>query len=195
MSEKAAGTERTVPPDSNALIQALRRMPTPPPRAGFVDRALANASGVRFAPVRSAASVGRAMMRWETWFGAVMGGAVAAALTLILLRPVETGPRRSGITLALNEARDIDVLIEAERDLEDATIRIAVTGGVALNGLENEHIIDWRADLERGSNLLSLPVVARRAGAGQLVAVIEHDGKTRTVMIDLTVNDRGGSQS
>jgi len=66
---------------------------------------------------------------------------------------------------------------------------------VALNGLENEHIIEWRADLERGSNLLSLPVVALRAGAGQLVAVIEHGGKTRTVMIDLTVNDRGGSQS
>lgn len=188
--------------DTEALIKALRGMPTPAPRPGFVDRALANA--VRVAsnaaqPHPRQLHYGRlrqAATRWETWFGAALGGAVAAALTLFLLKPVAPGPSgERSITLALNETRDIDVLIESERDLADATIRIAVTGGVALDGFENEHEIDWRTDLERGSNLLSLPVVARSAGGGRLVAVIEHDGKTRRVTINLTVSDAPVSRS
>jgi hypothetical protein len=87
------------------------------------------------------------------------------------------------------------VLIQSDRDLPAATIRVAVTGGVALDGFANDHIIDWRADLERGSNLVSLPVVARAAGDGQLVAVVEHEGRARSVMINLKVSDAGGSRS
>jgi hypothetical protein len=176
--------------DSEALIQALRGMPAAEPRPGFVDRALANATGVA---LNRPATLRHVAMRWETWFGAALGGAVAAALTLLLVRVVDPAP--PGIALALNETRDIDVLIDSDRDLKDATIRIAVTGGVALDGFSNEHIVDWRADLGRGSNLLSLPVIARKPGDGQLVAVIEHGGRTRTVMINLFVSNSGVSRS
>ena len=111
-------------------------------------------------------------------------------LTLILLRPAEpVVPAPMGISLALNETRAIDVLIDSERELEDATIRIVATGSVVLDGFENEREIGWHARLERGSNVLSLPVVARSTGQGQLVAVIEHDGRTRKMTINLTVRD------
>lgn len=95
----------------------------------------------------------------------------------------------------MNESRNIDVLIESDRELPDATIRITLVGGVVLDGFEDERQIDWQADLERGANMLSLPVVARNAGAGRLVAVIEHGGKTRTVTLDLTVNDTQASKT
>ena len=120
---------------------------------------------------------------------------MAAALTMLVMQPHTPGDANEAITLALHEARAIDVLIQSDRDLPAATIRIAVTGGVALDGFANDHIIDWRADLERGSNLVSLPVVARKAGDGQLVAVVEHEGRTRTVMINLKVSEAGGSRS
>ena len=38
--------------------------------------------------------------------------------------------------------------------------------------------------------MLSLPVLARSTGAGQLVAVIEHEGRTRQVTVNLTVRDQ-----
>lgn len=168
-------------------------MPAPEPRPGFVDRAFAKATSrpaarqpnERFSPLAHLAS------RWETWIGAALGGAVAAVLTLILLRPLDetNQPTPMGISLALNETRAIDVLIDSERELEDATIRIVATGSVALDGFENEREIGWRTHLERGSNVLSLPVVARSTGQGQLVAVIEHDGRTRRMTINLTVRD------
>lgn len=186
--------------DSDVLIEGLRAMPTPEPRPGFVDRALAAATSAgshalaaRYTAPRTGGR--NVVLRWETWLGAIVGGAVAAALTVVLMRANHPQLEERTITLALNEVRDIDVLIDSDRDLADATIRVAVTGGVALDGMANEHIVDWRTDLGRGPNLLSLPVVARKAGDGQLVAIVEHDGKTRTVMINLTVSSSAAKRS
>ncbi len=176
---------------SETLRQALKRMPVPEPRPGFVDRALANATRQPAARAKEGPrGLAYLASRWETWIGAAVGGAVAAVLTVILLRPIDQPPPvPMGISLALNESRAIDVLIDSERELEDATIRIVAIGSVVLDGFDNEREIGWRAHLEQGSNVLSLPVVARSTGAGQLVAVIEHEGRTRRMTINLTVRD------
>lgn len=182
---------RVVTSDSENLRRALRRMPVPEPRPGFVDRAFAAATGAESTARRvPARRLSNFLGRWETWAGAALGGAVAAAITLLLLRPLEpSSPQPAAIALVLNETREIDMLIDSERHLQDATIRIAAKGSIALSGFENEPEIDWQADLERGSNLLSLPVLARAPGRGQLVATIEHAGRTRRVTIDINVLD------
>ncbi|HEY0941026.1 MAG TPA: hypothetical protein VGE08_13070 [Steroidobacter sp.] len=176
--------------DSDILRRALQRIPAPEPRPGFVDRALAKATA-QAAPPRN--RLAHLASRWETWIGAALGGAIATVITLVLVLP--TQPKPPGITLTLNETRDIDVLIDSERALDDATIRIVASGSVALDGFENEREIDWQTNLAQGSNMLSLPVVARSKGAGKLVAVIEHEGRTRRVTVDLTVLDRESSRT
>jgi hypothetical protein len=176
--------------DAEILRRALQRLPAPEPRPEFVDRAFATATG-RSSPPRN--RLAHLVSRWETWIGAVVGAAVAIAVMLMLWSPMQD--REPGITLALNEMRDIDVLIDSERALDDATIRIVATGSVVLDGFENEREIDWRAHLAQGSNMLSLPVLARSTGAGQLVAVIEHEGRTRRVTVNLTVRDREASRT
>jgi len=178
---------------TETLRRALKRMPAPEPQPGFVDRALANAAREPATRSRPRAGLAHLAGRWETWIGAALGGAVATVLMLILLRPLDgvdqPVPAPMGISMALNETRAIDVLIDSERTLEDATIRIVATGSVVLDGFENEREIGWRTHLDRGSNVLSLPVVARSTGQGQLVAVIEHEGRTRRMIINLTVRD------
>jgi hypothetical protein len=183
--------------DFQTLREALRRMPTPEPRPDFVERALARAAARQQAP-QAATLPGRLRRfatRWETWAGAALGGAVAAALMLVLLRTVDTTDSRQPLALTLHEARNVDVLIDSDRELKGATIRVAASGSIVLDGFDDERQIDWQADLERGANLLSLPVVARAAGKGRLVAVIEHEGRTRQVAIDLSVVDPQGSRS
>jgi hypothetical protein len=183
--------------DFQTLRQALRRMPTPEPRVGFVERALARAAAQeRAAAALLPARLGRFLSRWETWAGAALGAAAAAAMTFILLRPIDsTQASRPQLALTLHEIRNVDVLIDSERQLKGATIRIAATGSIALDGFDDEQHIDWQADLERGSNLLSLPVVARAAGNGELVAVVEHEGRTQRVAIALVVIDPKPSRS
>jgi hypothetical protein len=178
--------------DFQSVRQALRQMPAPEPRAGFVERALARAAAQqREAQAGLPGRLRNFATRWETWAGAALGGAVAAALTMfILLRPADTTVSPQALALTLHETRNVDVLIDSERELKGATIRIAASGSIALDGFDDERQVDWQADLERGSNLLSLPVVARSAGRGRLVAVIEHEGRTRQVTIDLNVTSR-----
>jgi hypothetical protein len=183
-------------------------MPTPEPRPEFVDSALRRAAELNEAaarrpegginrPASRASWLRHVITRWETWLGAGLGGAVAAALAVfILVRPLQgTDGSAPAISLALHEARNVDVLVDSERDLQGATIRIALTGGVTVDGFENEREIQWQTNLQRGSNLLSLPLVGHTRGKAQLVAVIEHGGKTQRVTINLTVQDKEVSQS
>jgi hypothetical protein len=172
-------------------------MPTPEPRAGFVERALARAAAQqRETRVSLPARLRGFLSRWETWAGAALGAAVAAAMAFILLRPVDTTHgSQPQLALTLHEIRNVDVLIDSERELKGATIRIAATGSIALDGFDDERHIDWQADLVRGSNLLSLPVVARAKGKGELVAIIEHEGRTQRVAVGLMVIDPKVSRS
>ena len=118
-------------------------------------------------------------------------------MTFVLLRTVDTtavSPQPQ-LALTLHETRNVDVLIDSERELKGATIRIAATRQHRARRLRRRAAGDWQADLERGSNLLSLPVVARTAGKGQLVAIIEHEGRTQRVAVELTVLDPKVSRS
>jgi len=170
--------------ESDSLGRVLQRLPVPEPRPGFVDRAIARATGetATRAPARGVAPA------WQAWIGAALGAVVTAAAMLLFQRPqVPPEAPATGITLAVNESRNVDVLIDSERELEDATIRIALTGGIAVDGFGNERSLHWRTRLDQGRNVLSLPVVAQSPGPGRLVAVVEHGGRTRRVTIDLAV--------
>ena len=180
------------------LRQALRRLPVPEPRPDFVDQALAKAvSGSISAESSSTARPGRLrhlITRWETWVGVAFGGAVAAMVTVLLLHSAQT-QRSEPLAMTLHELRTVDVLIDSERELKGASISVTASGSIILDGFEDEHQIGWRADVDRGSNLLSLPVVARTTGKGRLVAIIEHEGRRRRVAIDLTVVERDAARS
>ena len=182
--------------DTEALRQALRRLPAPQPDAAFVDAAFARATGRGTEVAPRSTGIGDILRSWHLWLGVVLGGAAAATLTVMLLRPAAPPDGTAApLALVIDEARNIDVLIDSERALKDASIRIVASGSVTLDGFQDEHVIDWRTDLEKGSNLLTLPIVARTRGPGQIVAVIEHEGRTRTVTIDLQVRNPGMSRS
>ena len=117
----------------------------------------------------------------------MVGAALAVIATVLVMRPAAQPEPAAGITLALNESRNVEVLIDSERTLDLATIHVATTGAVELEGLDDEREVEWQTRLERGRNVLSLPVVARAEGNAQLVATIEHEGRSRRVAIRLVV--------
>ncbi len=172
------------------IIEALRHLPAPQPRPGFVDRALARATQ---RPQRH--SVWPAFLNHaETWAGVAAGALLAVAVCFAVWRAPTTSPSQP-IKLAVNEVRQIEVLIDAERDLPDTDIRVAAVGGIELDGFDDQQQVNWRANLRRGPNLLSLPVVARNAGDGVLLAVVEHAGKRRSVTVNVRVRDQRGLKS
>jgi hypothetical protein len=171
------------------LRAELRAMPVPEPRPGFVDRVLANAT-TRL-PVREPTGIRAALRRPATWWAAG-AGALAATLACVALLWMQSGaPREPTLALMLNESRDVPLVIDSERDLVNATIRLYVTGSVVLAGYEDQHEVEWKISLTRGANLLSLPVVARATGDGHVVAEIEHEGHIRRLNVALHVSPPG----
>jgi len=158
-------------------------MPVPEPRPGFVDRVLVNASGRKPPEVRG---IRAAIRRPATWWAAGAGALAATLVWMALFFQVDTG-RSPNLVLALNESRDVPLVIDAERDLDGATIRLSVTGSVGLAGYGEQQEIEWTTSLTQGANLLSLPVFARTPGDGLVVAEIEHEGRTRRLSMALHV--------
>ena len=183
-------TRAMVDEDRN-ISEALRQLPTVEPRPGFVDRALRHATS-RANSVSSWRSI---LSRPETWVGVAAGAVLALAVSLYVGLIPRGGATHEPIDLAMNEIRHIEVLIDSERDLPGTNIKVAAVGGIALQGFEDEQQIDWNANLRRGPNLLTLPVVARTSGEGVLLAVIEHAGKRRSVTVNVRVHGQQAFKS
>ncbi|HYJ42367.1 MAG TPA: hypothetical protein VEW08_16360 [Steroidobacteraceae bacterium] len=170
--------------DLQKLRAGLSAMPVPEPRPGFVDRVLANASGGKAPEVRG---IRAAIRRPYTWWAAGTG-ALAASLAWMALFFFQSGAvTDTRLVLALNESRDVPLVIDAERNLDGATIRLSVSGSIGLTGYGEQHEIEWTTSLTQGANLLSLPVFARSQGDGLVVAEIEHEGRTRRLSMALHV--------
>ncbi len=170
--------------DLEKLRAALRDMPVPEPRHGFVDRVLANAASQ---PARTSRGVRTALHRPATWWAAGAGALAATVAALAVWWTHSAATPETDVRLALNENREVSLVINSERALEGATIRLYVSGSVALAGYEGEREIQWATSLTPGANLLSLPVVARAPGDGRIVAEIEHEGRIRRVIVALHV--------
>jgi hypothetical protein len=170
--------------DLQKLRAGLIAMPVPEPRPGFVDRVLANASGRESQELRG---IRAAMRQPATWWAAGAGALAATLAWMALLFFQSAAVQVPKLILALNESRDVPLVIDAERDLDGATIRLSVSGSIGLAGYGEQHEIEWTTSLTQGANLLSLPVFARSQGDGLVVAEIEHEGRTRRLTVALHV--------
>ncbi|HEY6123939.1 MAG TPA: hypothetical protein VIV63_04750 [Steroidobacteraceae bacterium] len=162
----------------------LSAMTVPEPSRGFEDRVLAKASGREPPQVRGFRA---AIRRPATWWAAGAGALAASVAWMALLFVQSGGVREPNLVLALNESRDVPLVIDAERNLDDATIRLSVSGSVGLAGFGEQQQIEWTTSLTQGANLVSLPVFARSPGNGLVVAEIEHEGRTRRLSVALQV--------
>lgn len=176
-----------------ALREALRQMPVPAPRPGFVEAALAAAA--RQAPAPSTPTPrGRGFAPWrrlEIWAGATLGAAAAAALMAIFLDapgPIEVPAKPPGVRLTLFEAREIGLAIDTATALPGATLTILLEGGIDLVGFAERREVRWQADLDAGTNMLSLPIMAHSLEAGRLTALVEHGDKTQRIAVDVRVD-------
>src|SRR3954468_24603492 len=93
------------------LSEVLRQLPTIEPRPGFVDRAFKNAT----ASGRSAPFWNSLVRHPHTWVGVAAGVVLALAISLSIGSFHGRSPAREPITLAVNEIRQIEVLIDSER--------------------------------------------------------------------------------
>jgi hypothetical protein len=203
--EQAAATERHISAcdactaaraATGQLRVALQQMPVPEPRPGFADAALAAA--VRSAPAPAMPRPTSEPRRWsllpwrrlELWLGATAGAAAAAALVVMLWGGPQHGQlpeEPAGLRVTLYEAREIGVAIDTETAMPGATLTVFVDGGIDLVGFGERREVRWQTDLDAGTNMLSLPIIAHSLEDGRLIALVEHGNQSRQIDVRVRV--------
>ena len=164
-----------------ATLRADRDLPIERPRDGaFQDaiRAAVSASS-RTTPRRSG-----------FWLGMGVGAALAASVAVaavMMLRPFSQSapPGAPAVTLAINEARDVNVALSSPEPLSNAEIHVALSGDIGLRGFAEQRELRWSTDLDRGVNQLTLPIVAIGPHGGQVLVEVLHGDKRRAFVVDV----------
>jgi len=181
------------------LGAALRDAPEPAVRPGFeervLERALADGNGRR----------GRGRHVWQ--WAAVGTAAAAGALAIALVRVMPTGPapgstRVPQVALQLHQTKQVGFVFHVRRRLRNVRIVIRLPKGVSVGDRGARRVV-WHVDLQRGDNLLKLPLQARTQGGGMVRAEVDVAGlstpvaraalMTRTTPAGGSVNVRGNS--
>jgi hypothetical protein len=195
--------------DAEALQTALLSMPVPELRPGFAAEALAVARRQHIGPADAVPAETekvlelprRRRLRPDSWWGA-LGGALAAGILLAALwdlpsgTPVEKETPASPVEfrLALYEPRDITIAIDTEQALPGARLTVRVDGGIELVGFGDTRELSWEADLEEGTNTLSLPVLAHSLEQGRLTTLVEHGQRRQQIELAIRTDAPGGEE-
>lgn len=183
---------------ARSLRVALAAMPVPGPRPGFAAEALAQARRRHIGLVgadhahrpQQAGHRPRRLARPATWWGGLAAAAAAAAVAILLWGGPQDGfvdpePAAAEFTLALYEPREIAIAIDADRAMAGARVTVRVEGGVELVGFPDTPELSWETDLEAGTNMLALPVLAYSVETGRLTALVEHDERRQQIELTL----------
>ena len=159
----------------------------PGPRSNFEERV--------FTKVRQQYPVERGT---PTRFIAGFSTAVAASLAIWLTSTVLiTDPAiesHNMISISVNEIKTIKLMIDAQSAFENVDLSINVPEHMQIDGYPGYQQLSWKTNLQKGSNILELPLMAVEHGKGELIAQIKYGDKTQTFRVELTTNDNGAMQ-
>lgn len=181
VNEHLAGCDacRTDLSQLQALRQALRALPVPPPSADFRDRVLASARQAkrpRRLPAALATAIAASLMMW---------------IGVTLYQPGEQVAGIEAIALNVSDTRKVRLVFNAPENFHQVTLKLELSNNIELAGYSGKRDLEWQATLKKGSNTLVLPITATGHGKAEVVAHIKHAGKTRTFRIPVSINPSG----
>lgn len=160
-----------------ALRQRMQSQLVGRAKDGFADRVLARTVEHHESKARH---------NWS-FIGGAVAASVVIALTSFLLRFAAPQPEQAQQTLALNQVTRVALALDSREELKGATITLRLPDNVELKGFPGQHMISWKTDIDRGTNLLALPVKGIAAKNGLLVARLEYGNKSKEYKVKLNV--------
>ena len=155
------------------LVNLLRTLPAPEPSDYFEERVLNAALPRR----RKAAHA--SLRKWQL--------ATAASLLVAVLAAVPNW-RQPAEVVVPEAVLPVGLSLDTPQALQGAMISVSLPDNLVLDGYGDTRELQWRADLNAGTNRLTLPVRARSQSSAQILIRVEHNGAERqfTIPVSLT---------
>ncbi|MDH5423687.1 MAG: zf-HC2 domain-containing protein [Gammaproteobacteria bacterium] len=159
--------------------QALQDQVVPAPAFGLEERAFAKIPRQQPAKAR------------RNTFAAGFAGAIAAGLMIMTAASLFFSPATEqaipDITLSLHQSKKVNMVFDVPEMVADATFSMKVPAHVEIAGKTDLHQIEWKTALKKGKNQLSLPIVAKIAESGELVAEIRYGNQIKRFRMKLNI--------
>ena len=170
------------------IQQALFELPVPQPNSDFPRRAFSFLQEKKSHKQKS---------HHSHWLAAA-GGAIAATFALwLVFNPgmQQSVPSVETVKFQIepNRVQTVSMVFNSPMAIEDATLRIDLPDNLQLAGAPKRRVIEWKTALKKGSNRLSLPLIATDSRNARLVTRITHGQKAKTFHVD--VIPKASSQS
>ncbi|MDL0432479.1 zf-HC2 domain-containing protein [Marinobacter sp. TBZ242] len=181
--------------NEQAIFDSLHESQSvPAPSPGFEERVLGAATG------RDARA--RAGSHSSGWSTPMAGGAIAAALVVgialgfgwnsgpggeadLALSPAEQAATEATL-VAEPVARNVRLAFSATEALEGVTLTVELPPHVEVSDYPGHQRLSWKVDLDKGENVVNLPLNILFSGEGELVAHLDDGRRKKTFRTNLT---------
>jgi hypothetical protein len=166
------------------LRQALHQIPVAGPSADFYRHAMAGA-------VQTARPARRA--HWTAAATAALAASVATWFVtshFLAVTESQTASPVATITMAMDEARTVNLVFNSESAIDDARLSLRLPPGVELASHRNRQEFRWKTHLHPGNNVLPLDLVVRDGSGGDLIASLSHAGDHKTFRVRVSILSR-----
>jgi len=158
--------------------QLLKEHTVPAPALGLEERAFAKI------PVQAKKTNKNAFV--AGFSGAIAAGVVLMIAAALFFNPAVQTPV-ANITLALHQSKKVKMVFDVPEAVAEATFSMRLPEHVEIAGSRGLHQIEWKTALKKGKNLLSLPIVAKAAEAGELIAEIKYADQIKIFRMKLDI--------
>lgn len=166
------------------LQEGLKQLPVEQPASDFEER--------MFARVRRHYSQPR---KEHQRFNFATGFATAAVFSLMiwfvssvyLSDAVIQQPQI--ISVAMNETQTVRLLFDSPKDIQQVSLSLDLPQNMELQGYPGRSGLVWQTSLQKGQNILALPVLAIQPGQGELMAQLSYGDKVKTFSVVLRTTD------
>ncbi len=120
--------------------------------------------------------------------------ALAGIVGVFMHQPDSTLPEPNAIQISLQQTRDVNLVFNAKKDLNEVTISIELSDNLALDGFAGKQTVSWNTTLQKGKNVLSLPIIATQSGNGMLTARLRLGNQDKIIRIPVNAQQSGSTQ-
>jgi hypothetical protein len=141
------------------VIELLKQARVPPTSPDFTTRVLEHATDA------GRPSRGRRLPY-------IASGIAASFIVVFVLVSMMISPAHptAPIVLIGDQVQTIKVAIESAHSVDSIRMTIDVSDNLEISGYQNQKVISWNTRLEKGTNIIALPVSAIARGDGEINA-------------------------
>lgn len=168
--------------DAKRVKQMLNDMPVDGPAQGFEQRMFAAVRRQYPQPTRH---------HFKAGFASAVAASLAIWFAASVFVPSTTVPTLDVVSIGLLETRELKLVFTSVDDIQQASMQIELPDNIELLGYPGQKMLAWKTRLDKGQNILTLPVRALGAVKGELVARVDYGDKQKTYRLLLQTADGG----